>query len=113
GVDDLAAAGTLRFEQGREHAHDEIQRSAPEISEQIERWNGPAPAFADRVQRAAERDVVDIVSRGMRERPGLAPARHAPVHQPRIAAQRYIGTELEALHHAGPKALDERVGSID
>src|SRR5213595_3681202 len=71
------------------------------ISEQIERWNGPAPAFADRVQRAAERDVVDIVSRGMRERPGLAPARHAPVHQPRIAAQRYIGTELEALHHAG------------
>ena len=37
------------------------------------------------------------------QRPGLAPAGHAAVDQARIAGERRLGAEAEALHHAGRK----------
>ena len=64
-------------------------------------------------ERAGERDVVEIVTGGLRERTVLAPARHAPEHEPRIAREADVGTEAESLHHAGPEALDQRVGLLD
>ena len=45
------------------------------------------------------------------ERPVLAPAGHAAVDELRIALQQRLGAEAEALHHAGAKALDDRVGA--
>ena len=44
------------------------------------------------------------------ERPGLAPARHAAVHEARVAGEAGLRPEAQALHHAGAVAFDERVG---
>ncbi len=65
------------------------------------------------MQRAGERDVVDVVAGGLRERPVLAPAGHAAVDEPRVAREADVGAEPEPLHHAGPEALDQRVGLLD
>ena len=47
---------------------------------------------------------------GIGQRAFLAPAGHAAVDQLWIARQHDVGPEAEPLHHAGPKALDQRVG---
>ena len=64
-------------------------------------------------ERAGERDVVDVVAGRLRERTVLAPPGHAPVHQLRVAGEAHVGTEPEPFGHAGPEALDERVGLLD
>ena len=65
------------------------------------------------VEDAAQRDVVEIVARGLRERAVLAPAGEAAEHQARIAGEAHVGTEAEALHHAGAEALDQPVALLD
>ncbi len=70
-------------------------------------------AATHRVDRAGECDVVEVVPRGLRERPGLAPSGHAPVDQTRVAFEAYVGPKAEALHHTGPEAFDQRVGLRD
>ena len=47
---------------------------------------------------------------GLRQRAFLAPAGHAAIDQPRIARLHHVRPEPEPLHHAGPKALDQRIG---
>ena len=64
-------------------------------------------------ERAGERDVVDVVAGRVRERPVLAPAGHAAVHEPRVAGEARVGADAEPLGHAGPEALDQRVGLLD
>ncbi|MEY9143844.1 hypothetical protein ABIF00_001828 [Bradyrhizobium elkanii] len=68
---------------------------------------------ADRSQRACDRDVVDVVAGGVRQRAFLAPAGHASIDQPGIAREHDVRTEPEALHHAGPKTFDQRVGMAE
>ena len=64
-------------------------------------------------QRAAQREIVEVVSRDLRERAVLPPAGHAAVDEPRIALRAVGGAEAKALHDAGPIALDQRVGRLD
>ena len=64
-------------------------------------------------ERAGERDVVDVVARGLRHRTVLAPPGHAPVDELRVAGEAHVGAEAEALGHAGPEALEQRVGALD
>ena len=45
--------------------------------------------------------------------PVLAPAGHAPEHQPRVAGEALVGTDAEPLHHTRSEALDEPVGRGD
>ena len=61
-------------------------------------------------QRAGQREIVEIVAGGLRQRPVLSPAGHAAVDEPRIALGAVGRPEAEPLHHAGPVALDQRVG---
>ncbi|QND97732.1 hypothetical protein SY91_05188 [Burkholderia cenocepacia] len=67
---------------------------------------------ADR-QQPGQRDVVQVVPGRGCQRSILAPAGHAPVDQLRIAARANVGPEAEPLHHAGPQALDQRIGLRD
>ena len=79
GVDDLALPRAHRLDEGAEHSERKQHPAAGEIPDQVER-NGRRLAFAaDRVQRARERDVVEIVPRRVGQRPVLAPARHPAV----------------------------------
>ena len=74
---------------------------------------GLLPVATEVRERAGERDVVDVVAGRVRERPVLAPAGHAAVHEPRVAGEADVGPEAEALGDAGPEALDQRVGRLD
>ena len=64
-------------------------------------------------ERAGERDVVDVVARGLCQRTVLAPTGHAAEDEARVAGQALVGPETEALHDAGPEPLDQRVGLLD
>ncbi len=65
------------------------------------------------MQGAGERDVVDVVTRLLGHRSLLAPARHPPVDQPRVAIETDIGTETEPLGDPGTHALEEHIGGGD
>jgi hypothetical protein len=69
---------------------------------QVERGDGHLAAPTDRHERAGERDVVDIVSGGLRERTVLPPAGDPPVDEARVARAADVGAKPEALHDAGP-----------
>ena len=112
-VDDLALAGRAGADDAGQHAHREIQRAAAEIADQVQRRHRRPARRADRIQRARQRDVVDVVPGGMRDRPVLAPAGHPAVDQLRVAREADIGGEAEPLHDPRPKPLDQRVGPVD
>jgi len=52
-------------------------------------------------------------TRRRRERPVLAPARHAAVYQTGITRETGLRPEAEALEHAGPEAFDQHVAALD
>ena len=89
----------------------EQHAAAAEVADQVERRHRRLAGAADRVQHAGERDVVDVVAGALGERTVLAPAGHAAVDEARVARVHGVGPEAEALHHAGPEALDQRVGA--
>src|SRR5262249_45390018 len=109
----LSFARLLRFEQSGDHAERKVESAAPEVTDQVERWQWPITRAPDRMQRSGERYVVDIVSRRFGQRPLLAPAGHTPENQPWIPRQAPVGTQSQPLHDAGPKTLDQCVGFFD
>ena len=90
-----------------------IERAAAEIADQVERRNGFVARMPHAVQRAGERDVVDVVARRLRERARLPPARHAAVDEFRIALEANVGPETQTFHHAGTETFDQRIGFLD
>ena len=85
----------------------------PKSPTRLSGGSGASPRRPIECERAGERDVVDVVAGRLRERTLLAPARHAAVDEARIAREADVGAEAEPLHHAGPEALDQRVGLLD
>ncbi len=47
------------------------------------------------------------------QRPLLAPAGHAAIHQRRIALEAHLGPQAEPLHHTRAHAFDQRIGAVD
>ena len=113
GVDHLALAGFLRLDDAREHAERQIERPAAEIADHAERDRRRLALAAHGVERAGQRDVVQVVARGIGERALLAPAGDAAVDEARIAREARVGPEPEALGDAGAKTFDQRVGALD
>ena len=87
GVHHLALSRPLRLDDGGKQADNQVQRAAAEIADQVERRCRRSALAADRVQRTGERDVVEVVSRCVRERPLLAPAGDAAEHETRVAGK--------------------------
>ena len=65
------------------------------------------------MQRAGQRDVVDVVAGSVRQRTFLSPSRHASVNQAGIARETVVGAQAEPLGYAGPEAFDQCVGFLD
>ena len=112
-VDHLTLARRPRLEQGAGHAEGQEHAAAAEVAHQVERRHGLVAGPPDGVERAGQGDVVDVVAGGLGVGTALAPARHAAEHEAGVAGQAHVGTEAEALGHAGPEALDEGVGRLD
>ena len=87
-VDHLAAAAALAPRSTRgEHADDEVQRAAAEVADQVERHLRRPAGAADRVQRAGERDVVDVVPGGAARAGRPGPSRSSGRRPARVAGQ--------------------------
>ena len=87
--------------------------AAAEVADEVDRRRRLATLPTEVRERAGERDVVDVVARGLRHRTVLAPPGHAAVHELRVAREAVVGTEAEPLGHARAVALDQRVGLLD
>ena len=111
-VDDLALARPPGFQQAAHHAEGQQHAAAAEIADQVERRNGLLALFTDRVQRADEADVVDVVTGGLGEGAFLTPTGHAPVDQAFVAGHARFGADAESLGHAGPEAFEEPIGGF-
>ena len=113
GVDHLALAGAGGLEQGGHHAEGQQHAAAAEVAHEVQRRHGSRIGPAQRPQRTADGDVVDVVAGHGRHRPLLTPPRHAPVDQPAVAPEAGVGPDAQSLGHAGPEALDQPVGLLD
>ena len=74
---------------------------------------GASPARPKAPERAADRQVVDVVPGPIGERTGPTPSGHPAIDQPGVAGGALVWAEPEPLGHAGPIALDEDVGALD
>ena len=113
GVDHLTAPRGLALVQRSEHAQRQVQRAAAVVAHQVQRRHRLAAARADRVQRTAQRDVVQVVAGGHRERAGLAKACHAAIHQRRVQRVAGLRPDPQALGDTGAKAFEQHVGARD
>ncbi len=112
-VDDLALARTLRLENAADQPQSEIERATGEIAEQVQGRRRRLAVPPEGVQRTDERNVVDVVSGGVRQRPLLTPAGDPAIDEARIACETVIRAEAEPLGHPGTEPLDQRVGAFD
>ena len=108
----MSAPRTARLDQRAGDAEGEKHRPAAEVADEVERRHRRVLG-ADCLQRAGQRDVVDVVAGGPGQRPFLAPAGDAAEDEAGIAREANLRAEAEALHHAGAEALDQRVGAGD
>jgi hypothetical protein len=108
----LTLARAFGLPQCGQHTHEQVQAAAAVVAHEVEWRHRRAVLRTDRIQRAADGDVVEVVARGLCERTLLSPAGHAAVDDAGVARQHRIGPEAQALHHAWPVALDEHVGAL-
>ncbi len=108
-VDHLALARALRLVDRAHQAEREQHAAATEVADQVQ-GHRRGLGRADRVQRTADRDVVEVMARGLGKRAVLAPAGHAAIDQLRVAREAGLGPEAHALGHPGAEALDQDVG---
>ena len=75
-------------------------------------WDhGRLPVATGQRQQPGERHIVQVVPGRLGQWPALAPAGHAPVHQPGVAGCARLRPQPQALHHTGAVALDQGIGS--
>jgi hypothetical protein len=112
-VDDLSPARALRLKYAADDPESQIKGTAGEVADQVQGRGRRLAAPPESVQRADQRDVVDVVPRRVRQRPVLPPAGHPAVDETRVAGEAVIGAEAQPLGDAGTEPLDQRVGAFD
>jgi hypothetical protein len=112
-IDDLTFARRRALDECRGDAKREKHAASAKVAHQIQRWRRLFTLATNRLERASQRDVIDVVTRGVGHRPFLAPTRHASVDEPRIPFETNFGTEAEALHDTRPKSFDDHIGLLD
>ena len=111
-VHDLAPTRGPRFEHRAHHPVGEVHAAAPEVAHQVEGRHRGLALPADAVQRAGQRDVVQIMAGGRGVGAVLAPPGHPAVDQARVAGETVFRSDPEPLGHAGPEPLQQPVGSL-
>ena len=111
-VHHLATAGLAGVQPRGQHTQRQEHGAAAAVSHQVQRRHRLASA-ANAVQRARQRQIIDVVPHGGGQCAVLTPAGHPPVHQRRLARQAHLGPQAQALHHTGAKALNQHIGASD
>jgi hypothetical protein len=65
------------------------------------------------MQRSRQREIVEIMTRGLRQRSRLSPSGHSAVNQPRIAREHDLGAKAKTFHCARPETFNQRIGLCD
>ena len=112
-VNDLALPGGFRLVQAAHQPKSKIHCTAAKITHQIERRHRTLVNVSYGVQCSGQRDVVDIVPGGVRQRTRLAPACHTAVDDRRIASKTGIRAQAQSFHHAWSKTFDQGIGFLD
>ena len=110
GVDDGALAGLARTQDPREKADGEVQRAAANVADQRRRRRRRIPGRARDPGGAAQRDIVEVMAGGLRERAVLPPTGQPSVDQLPVAREHGLRSEAEPLHDAWTHPLNQRVG---
>ncbi|MNJ42318.1 hypothetical protein D3C77_372820 [compost metagenome] len=66
GIDHLALAGALRFEQSRHHTESQKHRAAAHVTHQVQRWRRRLVGVPHGVQRAGNGQVIEVVTGTLR-----------------------------------------------
>src|SRR3546814_15018650 len=74
GIDHLALARSRGLKQAADQTESQIHRAAAKIADQVERWWWRAAFGADRIQRAGQRYIIEVVPRRGGQRTFLTPA---------------------------------------
>ena len=112
-VESLALSRLSRVEHGRKNPHRQVERASAKVGDEIERRRRGAVGLSERVKRAGQREIVDVVSGLLSERTLLSPSGHAGEDEPWVGGETDLGPEAQPLHDAGPKAFDKRIGLGD
>jgi hypothetical protein len=102
----------LALDERGEDAERKEEASTTEIAKQVERWHRRSTGATDCVEHARQRYVVEVVTRGVRERSVLPPPRHSAIDEPRVSVQAGIRTDPKAFGDSWAEALDQRVGGL-
>ncbi len=100
GVDHLAAPGVLHLECRREYSDGEVECATAQIRH-----------HANAIQRAAHREVVDVVAGFLGERPVLTPSGHPPIDQTGVRLETDLWSQPQSFGDARAKSFDQRVGA--
>ncbi len=111
-VHDLAFPGRARLQQGADDPEGKQHPAAAEVTDEAQRWNRPVPAAAEVVQRPGERDVVDVMAGGPRERTVLPPPGHPGVDQPGVAGEAHVRPEAQPFHRSRTEPFDQNVRGL-
>ena len=110
GIHHLPLAGTLPLPQGGENAENKEHRAAAEIAHEVERQRGRLARAAHCGQRAAQRNIGDIVPGKLRQWAILTPAGDPGEDQAGILPAQHIGPKPQPFHHPGAKPLNDDIG---
>src|SRR3546814_4428239 len=89
---------------GGEQPDREVQRATAEIADKVQRRHGLARR-ADRVERARDRDIIDVVPGPVGERTRLAPTGHSPVDKRRVARRAFRSAARSEEHTSELQSL--------
>ena len=107
-----ASAGALRVEQRRQDAHDGGHGAAQQVAHGQVGQGQLARGRSHLVGHPGIAAVIQVVPGLLAQRPGLAVAADAAVHQARVACTHHVITQTQPGHHAGAKAFDQHVGGL-
>jgi hypothetical protein len=112
-VHHLPAPGAMALKQCGEDADRQQHPAATEVADKVE-WGWRRLAGPPRLpEHPADRDVVEVVPRRLRERPLLPVSGHPAVDQAAVSLEARIRSESEPLGDPRTKALQQDVGTRD
>ena len=97
------------MDERRQNPHQQEHRPSAVVGDQVQRGIRTV-GRSDGRKVPGNRQIVDVVPGGRRQRSRLSPAGHAAVDEGRVASETFLGSQAEAFGHSGPVTFDQDVG---
>ena len=111
-VNDLSTTATETFNNCAGNSHCQYQTATGKVAKQIDWWSGWLTLVTNEMQRARQRDVINVVPCRMGQRPVLSPACHTAVNHPWITFTYNIRSDTETLAYTWSKWINECISLV-